>query len=60
MKFFIKVANSKAGTRYHALCVERFGIEKAVSFDIEAILLVSGLTIGELYGLPIGKHNIKT
>lgn len=59
MKFFIKVANSKAGSKYHALVVERWGIEKTLTFDIEAILLVSGLSMAEIYGLPMGKHAVK-
>lgn len=59
MKFFVKVATSKAGAKYHALCVERCGIEKVVSFDIEIILLVSGLDLVSLYGLAMGKHPVK-
>jgi hypothetical protein len=59
MKFYIKVANSKVGNKYHALIVERYGIEKAVTFDIEVILLVTGMSMGDLYGLPLGKHNVK-
>lgn len=59
MKLFIKVANSKAGSKYHALVAERWGIEKTLTFDIEAILLVSGLSMADLYGLPMGKHTIK-
>jgi hypothetical protein len=59
VKFYIKVANSKGGNKYHALCIERYGIEKAVSFDIEVLLLVSGLSMADLYGLPMGKHPVK-
>lgn len=59
MNFYIKVANSKSGNKYHALIVERYGIEKALTFDIEAILLVSSLSMQDLYGLPMGKHKVK-
>lgn len=59
MKFYVKVATAKSGAKYHALCVERCGIEKVVSFDIEVILLVSGLGMVELYNLPLGKHPVK-
>lgn len=59
MNFFIKVANSKAGTKYHALIVERYGIEKTVSFDIEAILLITGLSMQEVYTLSLGKHKVE-
>lgn len=59
MKLFLKVATAKSGAKYHALCVERWGIEKTLTFDIEAILLVSGLSMEQVYTLPLGKHNIK-
>jgi hypothetical protein len=60
MNFYIKVANSKQGNKYHALVVERFGIEKAISFDTEVILLISGMSMQDLYGLPMGKHKVKS
>lgn len=59
MKFFVKVANSKTGAKYHALVVERWGIEKTLTFDIEVILLISGLSMADLYGLPMGKQPVK-
>ena len=59
MNFYIKVANSKTGARYCALVVERSGIERVVTFDIEAILLITGMTLVALRGLPLGMHNIE-
>lgn len=59
MTFFIKVANSNKGSIYRALCVRRYGVEKAVTFDIEAILLISGLSMEQVYKLPLGCHDLK-
>lgn len=59
MKFYVKVATAKSGAKYHAIIVERYGIEKTVTFDIEVILLISGMSMQELYTLPLGKHAIK-
>ena len=59
MTFFIKVAKSSKGSLYHALCVRRYGVEKTVTFDIEPILLISGLTMEQVYKLPLGCHDIK-
>lgn len=59
MNFYIKVANAKSGAKYHALVVERYGIEKTVTFDIEVILLISGLSMQDVYTLPLGKHKVK-
>lgn len=59
MKFCIKKATAKSGRNYTALVVIRNGIEKVVTFDIEVILLVSGLTVEGLYNLPIGITPIK-
>lgn len=59
MNIYIKVATAKSGANYHALVVERYGIEKTMTFDIEVILLVSGISMQELYTLPLGKHKVK-
>lgn len=59
MKFFVKTAiSAKTNTPYTGLYVTDGFITKPVSFDIEVLLLVTGLTLRDLRGLPVGEIEI--
>lgn len=58
MRLFIRVGTSKKGSKYRALCMERDGMKRTLTFELEAVLLASGLTFAELMQLAEGEYNL--